>query len=459
LLLALRRNQIVLKALNNKDYLIREHLNSFPSKREPMKIVFHGAAREVGRSCIEIKTNGERYLLDAGIKFKEHGFDYPDVMNLPDVDGLFLSHAHLDHTGALPMFEHSRIICPIFCTKLTYELTKILLKDSYKIARIRNLHPAYTKIDLKNVAKEIRFVRYDQEYKHREVKFMYRNAGHIPGSAMVELSAEGKRILYTGDMKLSSTGMMKGAFSDYHEIDVLIIESTYGNRGMPDREDVKNTFLEKVEKVVNAGGSVLIPVFALGRAQEILIILHEKKFKVPVFYDGLLNKVSRKIMESDDNFLNNKKKLEQMISKKAIHVNSAKKRERVLKSPGIFVTTSGMLQGGPVLEYLKELWHDPKNAVFLTGFQCKRTNGRHLYEDHYVYLDGWRTEVKCAVDKFDFSGHADQSELQEFIKKVKPRVLIFQHGDDEEIDAMKAWAEKETACKVYTPTVGDEIEI
>ena len=203
-----------------------------------MKLAFHGAAKEVGRSCIELQTQGDRYLLDAGIKFKEGGFAYPErIINLPDIDGLFISHAHLDHTGALPFFEHYKIICPIYCTKLTYGITKILLKDSYKIARIRHLHPAYTKTDLRRVQKDVRFVKYDKNYKHRKIRFTFKNAGHIPGSAMILIEAEGKKILYTGDTKLITTDLMKGPdLEQYKDIDVLIMESTYGDRGLPDRK-------------------------------------------------------------------------------------------------------------------------------------------------------------------------------------------------------------------------------
>ena len=426
-----------------------------------MKLVFHGAAKEVGRSCVEIKTKGERYLLDAGIKFKEHGFEYPEaIINMPAIDGLFISHAHLDHSGSLPMFEHHNIICPIFLTRLTYELTKILLKDSYKIARIRNLHPAFNRIDLKKVAKSARFVKHDQEYKHRDIHFIYRNAGHIPGSAMIEMRVEGKKLVYTGDFKLRTTELMKGAYSDYKDVDILISETTYGNRGLPNREDIEKRFLDSVQAVIARGGSVLIPVFALGRAQEILLLLSKRKYSVPIYFDGMCDKMAKKMIQvREDVYVNNRFKLESMVRKQVVHVNSTKKRQMALRKPGIFVTTSGMLQGGPVMSYLKEMWHEPKHAVFLMGFQCKRTNGRHLYEDGYVYMDGWRTQVKCQVDKFDFSGHSDQDELKEFVTKVNPKILIFQHGDVEEIEAMRAWAEKNLKCKVYAPAVGDEIEI
>ncbi len=425
-----------------------------------MKLVFHGAAKEVGRSCIELQTQGDRYLLDAGIKFKEGGFAYPEkIVNLPDVDGLLISHAHLDHTGALPFFEHYKIICPIYCTKLTYVITKVLLKDSYKIARIRNLHPAYNKTDLHEVEKDVRFVKYDREYKHRKIKFTFRNAGHVPGSAMILVEAEGKKILYTGDTKLRTTELVKGAFTDYKDIDVLIIESTYGVRELPDRNELRKKFLDKIEEVINKGGSVLIPVFSLGRSQDILIMLAQRKFKVPIYFDGMCKKITNRILGVNDPYVNNRKILEEMFNKKVIHIGSEKHRRHALSQQGIYVTTSGMMQGGPVLSYLNEMWHDPKHAILLMGFQCKRTNGRHLIEEGYVYLNGWRTYVKCSVEKFDFSGHADKEDLKEIIRRINPKKLVIQHGDSEAVEQLRSWAEKENKYVVYAPEIGEEIEV
>jgi len=425
-----------------------------------MKLVFHGAAKEVGRSCIELQTQGDRYLLDAGIKFKEAGFAYPEkIINLPDIDGLLISHAHLDHTGALPLFEHYNIICPIYCTKLTYVLTKVLLKDSHKIARIRNLHPAYNNTDLHKLEKDVRFVKYDREYKHRKINFTFRNAGHVPGSAMILIEAEGKKILYTGDTKLRTTETVKGAFTDYHDIDVMIIESTYGARELPDRAELKKKFLDKIEEVINRGGSVLIPVFSLGRAQDILIMLAERKFKAPIYLDGMCKKITNRILTISDPYVNNLGVLDEMFNRRVIHVSSEGHREQAMSNQGIFVTSSGMLQGGPVLSYLKEMWHEPKNAVLLTGYQCKRTNGRHLMEEGYIYLEGWRTYVKGEIEKFDFSGHADKNDLKEIIRRVHPKKLIIQHGDPEAVAEIGKWAGQETHSKVYMPELGEEIEV
>jgi len=425
-----------------------------------MKLVFHGAAKEVGRSCIELQTQGDRYLLDAGIKFKEGGFSYPErIINLPDIDGLFISHAHLDHTGALPLFEHYKIICPIYCTKLTYAITKVLLKDSYKIARIRNLHPAYTKTDLRRIHKDVRLIKYDYEYKHRKIRFTFTNAGHVPGSSMILIRAEGKKILYTGDTKLRTTELVRGARTDYHDINVLIIESTYGARELPSREEVRKKFLDKIEEVTRRGGSVLIPVFSLGRAQDVLIMLAHRKLNTPIYFDGMCKKITQRILTVPDPYVNNQALLNEMFNKRVIHIGSEKHRAHALSQQGIYVTTSGMMQGGPVLSYLKEMWHDPKHAILLTGYQCKRTNGRHLEEEGYVYLDGWRTYVKCEVEKYDFSGHADKEDLKEMIRRINPKQLIIQHGDPEAVEELKHWAEKEKKYVVYAPELGEEIII
>ena len=426
-----------------------------------MKLIFHGAAKEVGRSCIELQTQGDRYILDAGIKFKEAGFLYPEkVMNIPDLDGLFISHAHEDHIGALPLFEHYNIICPVFCTKMTQKIGKIMLKDSYKIARIKHLHSAYTKIDLKKVDKSTRIVDYNHRYKHRKIHFTFMNAGHVPGSAMILIESEGKKILYTGDTKLKTTELMKGPNIEQfkNQIDVMICESTYGSRGLPDRTEEKNRFLDKIEETIKRGGSVIIPVFALGRSQDALIMLSERTFNVPIYFDGMSKKLTTKILGTKDPYVNNREILSKMFQNKVILIGSERRRKQATKKQGIFVTTSGMVQGGPVMTYIKEMWHDPRNSILLTGFQCKRTNGQLLKDEGYIYIDGWKTYVKCEVERFDFSGHAHKEDLHTIIKTINPKKLILQHGNKESIAALKEWAE-ENNFTTFDPEVGDEIEI
>lgn len=429
-----------------------------------MKLVFHGGAREVGKSCIELISQANRFLLDAGVKFKEDGFEAPfNVFNIPNIKGLFLSHAHLDHTGSLPLFEHFNLICPIFTTQQTKELTKILLKDSYKIARIKHLHPAYQKNDLKRVYTATRIVEFNQWYKHMNLEFMFLNAGHIPGSAMILIKTEDKKILYTGDYKYKTSELMKGVDSEIDsnvnlkDIDVLITESTYGGKPLPERQSIEDSFLDMIDEVIKKG-SVIVPVFGLGRAQEILIVLSRRKWPVPIYIDGMAVEVTKKILSGNPTYLNQRKVLAEMFRRSEI-IKKEKKRQRVMNNKGIFITTSGMLQGGPVMAYLENMWGNTNDAILMTGFQCKRTNGRLLLDEGYVYLNGWKTYVKAKYQKFDFSGHSDDLELKEFIKKINPKTLVINHGDETSVLALKAWAEKNLLSKVYAPSVGDCIEI
>jgi putative mRNA 3-end processing factor len=431
-----------------------------------MKIEFHGAAKEVGRSCISITTeSGKVYLLDFGVKFLEHGFASPvDVPPIKNITAVFLSHAHLDHSGGLPLLEHAELHCPIFCTKQTFSITKILLKDSYKIERIRNLHPAFSKVDLKEVERDTRFVEFDKWYKFEDMHFIYLNAGHIPGSAMMLLEVDGKRILYTGDFNSRPTLLMNSDIMSKEifekPIDVLITESTYGYRELPNRDELENKMLESVKETVVKGGSILMPVFALGRAQEIILIMGKNNdFGTNVYVDGMCKKVTRSIIDANSKYVNDVELLSKTFNKRVQWISSDKKRNDAIKKGGIFITTSGMLQGGPVLKYMKDMWHDEKNKVILTGYQCKRTNGRHLIEDGFFYLDGWKTYVKCKVEKYDFSGHSDRLALQEFAEKVNAQIVVFQHGDEESVNALKEWAEKTIKSKVYVPSIGESFNI
>lgn len=426
-----------------------------------MKLIFRGAAREVGRSCIELQTQGDRYLLDCGVKFTEDGFAYPKgLFDVPDLDGVFLSHAHLDHSGGLPFFEHKDLRGPIFCTVQTQLLTRLLLKDSFEVARIRRLHPAFTKLDLKEVKKDTHLVHFDEPFNHRKLKVTFFNAGHIPGSASILFEVEGKRLLYSGDLNMARTMLMKEVDpTQYGPVDILITESTYGYRDLPEREELAKQFLARVKEVVAGGGSVLIPVFAVGRAQEVLQILSLERFDVPIYFDGMCKKITQNMLTHPSKYIKNKEALAKMFYEVVRTPKSNDERNRVAQQPGIFVTTSGMLQGGPVLHYLKHFWHDERSAVFLTGYQCKRTNGRYLLDEGYLYLKGWRTQVKCRVEKYDFSGHSDRDQLEQFIRAVGPKeALIVQHGDPESVAALVEWAEKELSCKVYGPQLLDELE-
>jgi putative mRNA 3-end processing factor len=425
-----------------------------------VQLIFHGAAQEVGRSCIELRTSGDRYLLDCGLKFHEAGFDYPaKVFEVRSVQGVFLSHAHLDHSGGLPFFEHYKMVCPIFCTPETKSMTQILLKDSHKIARIRHLHEAFSNLELKQVYASMQNVPFNTEQNIRTLVYSFFNAGHIPGSASIKIKAEGLSVLYTGDYNTRTTQLMQPA--DPHtwgHVDVLITECTYGMRVLPNREILEEEFLNHVATIIKRGGRVLIPVFAVGRAQEILVMLSKRKWSVPIIMDGMAKKVTRAVMEGNSPYVLNRKIMSEAFNKVEF-VTSEEHRDKAAQSPGIFLTTSGMLQGGPAIHYLEHMWSDTKSATLLTGYQVKNTNGWLLDTEQIAYIGGYRTKVQCEVKRYDFSGHLSAEDIQATIKAVQPRILILNHGNKEATAAIADWAKKNVNCELFTPNIGEQIEI
>ncbi len=431
-------------------------------KREEkeMKITFHGGAREVGRSCYEVKTSRHKFLLDCGLKITPDGTEYPIGFDtedeVKDIDGVFITHAHLDHTGALPWMEHKGMNCPVYCTKATKDLTRILLKDAYKVGKIQHHHLGYDKIDISDVMGFMKLVKVKEKGESDDVNFEFFDAGHIPGSAMVYLEIDGVKLLYTGDVKTKDTNMHKGASLELPEVDVLITESTYGTRDHPDREREEHRLIESIKETLQRGGSAIVPVFGVGRAQEVLMILRKLKTKVPIYLDGMGVRVTDTILANAQSIAD-KEELESAL-RKVRTIKGYKERESIARKQGVFLTTSGMLTGGPVITYLKALHHDEKSSVLLTGYQGENTNGRMLLETGNLFLDGEKKKVSCQVEKFDFSAHDGLAELKNMVRTLKPRKVVFVHGDEEAVKAMEEWA-LALGFDAAAPGLGDVIEI
>jgi len=421
-----------------------------------MRFTFHGCSQEVGRSCVEVKTKNENFLFDCGLKLGQERVEYPiKKKGFETIDAVFLSHAHLDHSGALPLFHYHGLRGPIFCTKTTRDLTKLLLRDSYKIELLEGMDPAYSKLDIKGVMNMMKNVQYNQTRRFKNLHYTYYDAAHIPGAAMIKVQAE-KNILYTGDIKLSESRLLRGSHPSLEDIDILITETTYGDREHANRQKQISEFIRIIKKTLNNGGSVLIPAFAVGRAQEIMLILKNENLGVDVYTDGMANKATN-IFLNNPTQIKNDKELAKCL-KKFKRVKGQRQRKEIVKEQAIFITTSGMLDGGPVIVYLKHLWHNPKNAILLTGYQAEGTNGRLLMEEGHVFLDGVKTPIKGTVKKFDFSAHIGKKELTQFIKKVNPEKLMLVHGDPPSMKSMEQWA-KQNGLDVVAPRLGEKINL
>lgn len=421
-----------------------------------MQIIFHGAGREVGRSCIELDN---KFLFDAGLKITEHGTEYPTYLDINKIKAIFISHAHLDHTGALPLLNHKGLRCPIYTTRMSKLMTEVLLEDSFHIDLITHTHPAYNEANIFNVLQHFRDVEYNKKYAVDKVsnvdyaQFQYLDAGHIPGSASVLFEYKGRRILYTGDINWLTTQLLNGASYKLKNVDVMILESTYGDREHQDRQETEQRFISVIKEAIAKDGSVLLPSFAVGRAQELMLVLAKSNIGCPVYLDGMAKKVTD-ICVTNPNYVKNAPALRQA-QKKLRYILNEGERRRTLKERCVIITTSGMVTGGPVMDYLKMMFFNPDNVLLLTGYQGDGTNGRLLLQEKCVYVDGKKVRWTGRIEQFDFSAHAGQEQLVAAVQQIKPKHLILNHGDELAIETLQSLVKG--AVKYISAPQNDEI--
>ncbi len=384
-----------------------------------------GGCQEVGRSSF-LLDSGEKILFDNGVKLTPKETEYPMPIKT-NLDAVVISHAHLDHSGNLPhLFVESNFLC--YMTQPTLEIAKILWFDTLKIAGLEGMQPEWTEEEIKKTEKYTFPTAYGRGLditKNSSLEFF--DAGHIIGSAMAKLCFDGKTFLYTGDFKKEETRLFKGANLKVGNVDYLLIESTYGDRNHPPRKETEKLFVEEVQDTIDRGGWALVPAFAVGRSQEIIDILNEYKINAPIYLDGMGQKAAR-VTLAFPQYLKDPKFLRKALNN-AVWVRRESFRKKALKQPSVIVTTAGMLQGGPAMSYLKEIYKDENSAVLLTGYQVEGTPGRKLMETKGITVDGEGLEVRGKVEKFDFSAHASQQEMLESIKKWSPEKVFLVHGD------------------------------
>jgi len=421
---------------------------------DKMKVIIHGGAKEVGRQCIEVVTKQGRFLLDGGVKLGEEA-EYPEeIKNIRNIDAAFLTHAHLDHCGAWPYLQSKGLRCPIYMTSTTRSIAKILIRDFYKVESLHHI-PAYKKENIFKAFDLFKTIHYSQSLEIKDAYFKFFDAGHIPGSAFILVESNGKRIIYTGDIRLSTSRLMEGADLGIRDVDALIMETTYGNREHPDRKKTELEFLAKIKETLRRGGKVFIPAFSVGRSQEILLLLHSQKWNVPIYLDGMGKDITDLIIEHEA--AKDSETLKR-VKNKTIFVNGRSDRERAMKRQGIFVASAGMMTGGSIIEYLKEGHQDKRNSILLTGYVAEGTNGRLLLDTGTIFIDGRKTKVKAEYQQYNFSAHAGLSELKELVKKINPQKLILIHGELESLEKF-AESERKNGKEVFIPEMGSEINI
>tara|TARA_B100000902_G_scaffold96232_1_gene98909 strand:+ start:7227 stop:9143 length:1917 start_codon:yes stop_codon:yes gene_type:complete len=445
-----------------------------------------GSYREVGRAMHLVTTNESKVLVDVGAKPTSNQnevqpfFSAPELLPLDNLDAVVITHAHVDHIGMLPVLFRYGYKGPVYCTPPTRDLMTLLQIDYIKVSQAEGNEAPYSKSDIQECIKHVVDVNWGEKTDIApDVKMTMENAGHILGSSSVYMQiGEGKsehRLLFSGDIKYEKSWLFDAATVRFPKVDTLVIESTYGSPQsiQPTRQQASQELQDLVTDSLNRKGKIFCPVFAVGRSQEVMLAIDElfKSGRVPpvtVWLDGMISEASA-IHSSHPNFLNRELKKSMLRggdqnpfnSSWFKQVDSRELRESILldPSPCIVLATSGMMTGGPIIEYLKHWAPEPGNTLCFVGYQASGTLGRRLQEghSHVPLMDKGQTlmlDVNCNMVIIDgFSGHSDRNQLMDYVSALNPtpRKIICHHGDPQTCNAFRMGLRERFKVQTYAP--------
>ncbi len=450
-----------------------------------------GSFQEVGRSCLLVETAESKVMLDCGIHPGSRNswdayprLDWADV-SPRDIDAIVISHSHLDHMGFLPAMYKYGYDGPVYCTEPTLPLMTLLQNDFVKIAQIEGGRLIYDQKDIRDVIQHAITLPYGMVTDiSPDIKLVFNNAGHILGSATVHLHiGEGAHnIVYTGDYKYGRTQLFDSATWNYPRVETLITESTYGAKEdiMPIREEVEMNFVNAINNILKGGGKVLIPIPAVGRAQEILLVIDQYMrdkvlVETPVFTEGMISEATA-IHVSYADYLSRElrtKILDEGVnpfkSEYFTEVEHHSDREEAFREgPAIIMATSGMLEGGPVLEYFENIAPSDKNKILFVSYQVQGTLGRRVLDgsSQASLMDQSGkikiVDVKCAVQKIEgFSGHSDYNQIIRFIGKLRPKLqlVLVNHGEKRKTENLAYAIQRIYRVPALHPAVQEAIRV
>lgn len=451
-----------------------------------MKIRFLGGADEVGASCLVVETARHRVLVDAGVRMGGAQMDrLPDLSGIADaggVDEILVTHAHLDHTGALPLVHGAFPRAPVRMTEPTLGLLRVLLQDALKVmdqkAGQEGEIPLYPPAAVEALLARAQGVRFLEPVPLCDgaLRATFYPAGHVLGAASVGIETPEGNLLVTGDVSLTDQLTISGMPRPRFRPDVVVCESTYGARLHASRRAEEQRLEDTVLSVLRDGGKVLIPAFALGRAQEVLLVLRRLLARegaplATVHADGMVRAICAAYAQYAEYLspsLRDRARAGRGLfftaDGRVRPVQGAGEREAIASGgPCVIVSSSGMLAGGPSAWYAARLSGDPAALIALTGYQDEESPGRRLLElaggaTRELVLDGRTLEARCRVATYGLSAHADGQELAQLLRALAPRDVVLVHGDAAARRGLAEILADGSAGSVHLPGAGDVVD-
>ncbi|OGN88892.1 MAG: MBL fold hydrolase [Chloroflexi bacterium RBG_13_46_14] len=458
------------------------------------KLQFLGAAQNVTGSRFLLEANGRRILVDCGLyqerKLKNRNWE-PFPFDPASIDVMLLTHAHVDHSGLIPKLVKDGFRGNIYCTRATADIVKIILLDAahlqeedaaYKKKRHEREKrkgpypeiPLYTTVDAEASFSQFTGVNYREEVDlGGGISAKFHDAGHVLGSSTIKVSitqnGEHRSILFSGDVGRDDKPILKDKY-EYKEIDYAVVESTYGNRVHEEPMDISEKLADIINSTVQAGGHIIVPSFALQRAQEVLyymnkLLLEDKIPDIPVYLDSpmaiRITEVFKHYGELYD------REMAQLVSEKRspldfpglqmVQTAEESKALNFLKHPAMIIAGSGMCTGGRIKHHLVNNITRPESTILFVGYQAVGTLGRNIVDGiKKVRILGQRYPVRARIAEITgFSAHADRNELVEWMSGINPRRVFVVHGETKSAREFGKFLRQERGWKVSVPMYGE----
>ena len=461
-------------------------------QKSEVSLMTLGGFGQVGRSCMLLVTPDSKILIDCGVNpgARNPSEAYPRLdwanITLDELDAVVIGHAHLDHTGFLPVLTKYGYKGPIYCTEPTLPMMNLIQLDAIKVAGAQGKTPMYSERDVHQIMRQTIPLHYGTVTDiSPDIKLVLANAGHILGSASCHfhIGNGDHNFVYSGDIKYGKSMLLESARTNFPRVETLLIESTYGAKEdiQPTRDEVESAFIKSVNETLSEGGKVLIPIPAVGRAQELMMVIDKymksgQMTESSVFMEGMIQEATaiheahpeylertlrQKILETNDNPFD---------SEYFTNIEHADGRDEPLRedSPCIIIATSGMLEGGPVLEYFRNLAPEKKNKILFVSYQVNGTLGRRVMDGaRQVSILGKEGKVEvvsinCATEKLEgFSGHSDYNQLMSYVHRLRPKLrrVLVNHGERRKSENLSASIRRMYRVTTHYPQVQEAIKL